>query len=491
MTPPTRWWQTEVRVRALPVALLLVNACVYLALSGGTPICFDDCVGYIGLMGKGSIGEYVQAYQSMFRAWFVPVFFSLFGKYTLATASSVALVQTVVLHLSWLLFAWAIAGLFRGWLARVAFVLVGLSMYAQQYYVLNKYLLSDSLAMSTVLWHLSTVVAFDRICARAGRWWSVALLVLTGLCAAGARDANLSLVVLGGAYVAFVHGGLLARRHLLAATLGLILVVVNQLSWARARHIATIPNIVVGFVLPSEPVRQFFVKRGLPASIAERGASFVSQPWCSADIQRIIEYRVAAAIPERELKKASRIYALWLATHPGYVLEHAYEDVECILGQSFGSSGALGPFKSATQDVLFTYPGDKVITIQQGARRLAPSDFVGVKARLWLALAAAAVLGVSLARGRRGYEAPSLLLVLGGLSNAVASYFADLWQTSEMMRHALVGSVLFNVGFVVSCFSVVALLMDRWRSSVGMKGAPGAAAAASGPTSSGGSELVG
>lgn len=475
MTRLHRWITAEARVRALWIALLIVNAIVYLQLSIGSPVCPYDCDSYIELMGRGSLREYLDTAAHMFRSWFVPAFFSLFGKYTLANALTIVLAQTLLLHASWLVFAKAISGLFDGWLARVAFVLVCLSMYAQQYYILNHYLLSDSVAMATALWFLSTAVAFDRVAARIGTWAAVALLVATALFATGARDASMAVVVIGGAYVVAAHRRALALRHVAVALVALALVVGNQAKHARTRHTVNTGNLLVGFVVPTPPVRDFFLARGLPPDLVERGRSFVRQPWCTADLERMQAYRAALeGVSYRDLRRASRTWMLWLATNPGYVLAQAYRDIDCILGQSFGRSAPFHYLWKSTADTSTRPPDGRFPAIQQGTRRLAPSDFVGVRTRFWTTLAAAAVLAASLRRRRRPHVMATLLLVAVGLSNAIAAYFSDLWEPSEMLRHAMLGSILFNVGFLACIVSTIALLLER-RGSAGVRqGAPGA-----------------
>ena len=51
--------------------------------------------------------------------------------------------------------------------------------------------------------------------------------------------------------------------------------------------------------------------------------------------------------------------------------------------------------------------------------------------------------------------AAALFVTYIGMGNAVLSYFADMWEPSEMLRHAAIGAVLFDTG-IVFCFVILA-----------------------------------
>lgn len=219
-------------------------------------------------------------------------------------------------------------------------------------------------------------------------------------------------------------------------------------------------NVLAGYVLPTESVRNYFVDRGFPAGVADRGKGLKAQPWCGVRPQEIERARGAAAVPREAIRDGSLIWARWLLSHPGYVTRQAYRDIDCVLGQSFGNSPVWKPISAPTDVEAFPKPGDQVLTIQTEPIRAAPSDFVPVRARFWVALVAAvSLLGIWVKR-REPHLLMAVFLVSAGLMNAIASYFSDLWEPGEMMRHALVGSVLFNVGFVIVLLSGVQVVVD-------------------------------
>jgi len=448
-----RWiFNRRISINALWAIYVLLNFCIYLNYSIGTPICFDDCQGYIGLMGRPLNGEYVHILRRMFRAWFVPVFFSLFGKYSLASAMSIVLAQTVILYISWIVFATVVARQFEGRLSKVVFLILSLSVYGQHYFVLNAFLLSDSLALSSLLLFLSVCIGFGSLWESAGFGATTGVLLLTALIASGSRDANLLFIVLWGAYVLLRN-----YRHLKSwqngvIVAGLLTICIFQYPHASKRHMVNMKNLMVGFVLPNPAVSSFFVRHGMPASL-DGGATLKPQKWCSADIREMEQRLNRLEISDKQLKQASRIYAWWLLAHPGYVMRQALADRECILGQSVA--------RERTSDALFTHPGDKVTTIQEGVVRLALSDYFGVSERLIAALSISCLFLAIYPVRRSVYMPMCVFLVTSGLADAVSAYFSDLWEPGEMIRHALIGAVIFNVGFLVSAVSLVEFV--RWR----------------------------
>jgi len=439
---------------------ILANYYCYLRLSIGTPICFDDCHDYINLMGSGTYDEFLKNYETVWRPWFLPLFYWLFGNYDLASAANIMLAQTTIQYISWIIFAKVVSGLFTGKTARIVFLAVSLSAYIQQYYVFNKFLKSDSMALALVLLLFSLVFGFDKLIRKIGFWWGLLLLALCALFAAGTRDSIVMLVILGMAYVILLNRNLLKRWQILLVFLCLTAVSVNQVIHFRERQSYTTSHIIAGFVLPDPEIRKNFTDMGMPETIG-LGFHLNSQPWCSANYQQILGGLYAMKIPMDFIKKAPNLYMRWLLSHPFYILKQSYNDLDCILGQSFTESPSFHFGKYPTSEVSFPRPGEKVITIQQGLSRISPSDFLGIRTKLVLAALCSAFLLIVLFKRRDAYISAPLFLVFSGVLNAVASYFSDLWEPSEMLRHAFIGSILFNVGVMISAISVVYFFICR------------------------------
>ncbi len=443
------WW----------LIFIALNFFVYLNYSIGTPICFDDCLSYTELMGKGSLTRYITTWHSMWRPWFVPVFFSFFGEYSLSSALSINIAQTIILFISWTIFAASIAQQFSGRFAKITFVILSLSIYAQQYYILNRYLLSDSLALSTLLFFLSIVISFSQLRKKIGIKNAICLLLITALIATGSRDANVMFALLGTIYILFFNYKTITRLQLLTIIVAIAIICINQMNHASYRHYLNVKHVLAGFVLPHPAVADFFITRGMPANL-NKGIDLKPQEWCTVNYPQINENARLANIPDKYIYRASKIYALWLLSHPIYVMQQAFNDRDCILGQSYATSPSLLMMGAQTEEASYIRPGEKATAIQQGIIRIAPADFFDPKIKMMIALSLSVLFIFLYALKKNNYLAVSVFLIVSGFLNAVSSYFADMWSPSEMLRHAFIGSIIFNVGFVVSIIAAIAFLFS-------------------------------
>ena len=192
---------------------IVVAFFVYELSSIGSPACFGDCFEYIALM-QESGPEFFHTMLTMFRPWAVPTFFSLFGAFEISSAARIVLAQTYIAFLSWLLFAYACQGMFATRALKfVGFVLLSSLMFGQGYYHFNQFLLSDSLAMSSVLMQYALVFLFPRFanfCEKVdhGRTYIVLYLAVIFIVTAfemATRDANIMLGLSGVAFLLFAN----------------------------------------------------------------------------------------------------------------------------------------------------------------------------------------------------------------------------------------------------------------------------------------------
>jgi hypothetical protein len=157
-------------------------------------------------------------------------------------------------------------------------------------------------------------------------------------------------------------------------------------------------------------------------------------------------------LDERELRKISITYYKWLISHPSFLILQGWKDRQCIIGQSFlrANNPAWASMAQATVDSEIITPGSRIATIQQGASIPGPLDYIQTDVKIiaipLLFLASFVVFTIN--------KNPNLmigsLISLFGASNAIASYFSDLWEPSEMLRHALMGATIFDLGITVS-----------------------------------------
>jgi hypothetical protein len=437
---------------------------VYLALSLGTPICFDDCWGYLALMGKHG-AEYRDTFASMYRPWAVPVFYALFGTFDTLTAQHLVVAQTGLAFGAWgLLAAVALRGFERRTRA-LAFPVLLLMAFSQGYYVFNHYLLSDSLALTAAVVFASFVLGARELAAWCWRSPTRGLepaflathAVLAALCL-GTRDANLSVVLLGSGLV--VVG---CRKIVRPWQLAVLLLVVGcevALSSDAGRHRRTdaMADLMAGAILPDPGMREFFAQRGMPPELVELGKTFQGWPLDAFDVaQGTRQKEQLSAVGSAYLPQAFPTYLAYLALHPGYLGTNLVKYRRLILdpfwGQDVFSSAQPPDVRHAIQ------PGDAVVTISSlgsTPRRIALADHVPLD--LKLALMALYALAVAVLRARNPLAWAPVAFAVVGASNAAAGFFFCLWGRSEMIRHAFLGSVLFNVGFTLAVLVVAQTL---------------------------------
>ena len=164
-----------------------------------TPICFDDCKDYVALMGDSILsGSYWQILMRPHRPVSIPIIYSLFGSPTPEVALNVVRFQIILSFLAWTTFSLSVASLADGPVARgVIFVVTSTGMFARGYYHFNQYLLSDSIALSSLLLWFAILVRGQNCVA----WLAaksaviralglVAFIVLTGL-VSNTRDTHI------------------------------------------------------------------------------------------------------------------------------------------------------------------------------------------------------------------------------------------------------------------------------------------------------------
>jgi hypothetical protein len=429
-------------------AVLALAFCVYAASSRGAPVCTGDCVTYIALMNMRG-RDFHQTLLSMLwpwaipavkpwgalmlRPWAVPLFFSMFGKFTALSASRIALAQTVVAFLAWTLFGFSCLTFVRNKPFRpIFFIGVASLMFGQGYQHFNRYMGSDSLALSSVLVQFSLCLLFSRV----ARWCSgwrhgpyvlaayVAALVLVSAFEMATRDANIPLALVGVAFI-LIDGsyGVQSEFRLLTILLVMAVAVPTSVS-ARVRHVWNAENILAGAVLPNPDMRSFFIQRGLNPEL--QGAAAKLQP---QDLAHVDIYKIMAE--EQEYQKLYRpfvhnvdgVYAQYLALHPGYVLDNSARHLAVIFDQTFESSEKLRPATTFSLSLadhipLFAFPILVLLyLVQRDLRR------------------------------NVGYW-PALLALIGA-ADAVLGFFGDVWDVADMSRHALIGSVLLRTGAVL------------------------------------------
>ncbi|HJW91988.1 MAG TPA: hypothetical protein VJ901_00080 [Thermoanaerobaculia bacterium] len=444
---------------------IIALAAVYFPAHSFVPTCFDDCLGYIPLMGVPLFSpRYWLVAQTMFRGFSVPIIYSFFGELHQHSAYAVIVFQALVGFLSWIAFAIAVAGLVSGRRTRwLLFMLIASAMFSRGYLAFDDRFLSDSLALSLMLLWLAIVVnpfpLLDFARRRLGRAGLVAFLVLFAVAtamAASARDANVLLLVCCIPLVVLR----LWKRELptsIAVSMIAIIVLIGAMQWRSAaeRNGLNMADIIGGVVLPDAERKAFFVARGMPESIASittpRALAGRTLGQIIDDRQLVIEqigllkYVIMRLDPGFARHHARSIWASYLSRHPKYVLGNIAESWAVMFDQWYDGRPSLAAG----------------VSIFEVSKLLWIADWIDVR---FLIVISIVLLLATLATVRAGRSDLLLqlgvILALGGSANAVISFHGDCWEVAEMARHAWIGSTFLRLGAAVICFRAVSLLAD-------------------------------
>jgi hypothetical protein len=444
------------------VAFGSVLLLLYFIASLGTPVCFSDCIDYTLLMGLSG-AAYLQMLQEIFRPWAVPTLFSLFGPYSIESASRIVFVQTWLAFFSWVLFAYACRSLLTTQALRIiGFVVLSLLMFGQGYYHLNQYILSDSLALSSVLVQWSLVLLFPAFAAwaRARRLPQSVNLYLAAFVAVSAfematRDANIMIALAALAFLLWLNVGV--RRSAALLIVGLALV---QSYSAGRRHHVNADNILAGAVLPNEEMRNYFLDHGMPASFAALGSNIRPRDLDDIDIDELratlAKIKQLPSTPEEKefMNKIDSVYARYLVTHPAYVLGNVWRHWPLI----FSFAVERDPRRLASND--------NAAPLRLG---VSPPYLAGGSVDISVADYFPPAVGVALFAGcfalpflrRDKFAYLPILFALVGAGNAVLSFFGDVWERSEMTRHAAIGSVMLRCGLTLCALMLLDLAPRR------------------------------
>jgi hypothetical protein len=427
----------------------------YLIASAGTPMCFSDCGGYVYLMGKNpfTADYWARFFEPGSRPWFIPFFYSIFGKYSLATALKLTILQTAIAFICWIYISYEASRLFT--YKGLAFCMFLTLSFGQQYYLFNKYLLSDSLALSSVCLLIALAIRFTRTQKLLPR--SVAISLLACAICLGTRDSN-KIIVAAALFAIFVSGykgGYKINASIFVAC-G-ILMILLQAPFAKERQKQNMANVLSGHVLPSEPASEFFLRHGMPRALSDKSKEFEFQEYHSVDIQKMAGYRDIVLRSEQGfLKSAGSIYVLYMLDNFDYYIISAFKNRDLILGQRWNKN-SLGGYGSLGYEVFWPDPGIKLPPISMKGLSISPADAVGTD--LKLAVAAIVVILALFFKCKKILIFAAVGVV--GLGTAVISFYMDLWELGEMVRHAFIGAVLFNFGFLGMVLAAIAQFSGR------------------------------
>lgn len=436
------------------IFLLFAN---YMRVSIGTPFCFDDCHEYISAMGvpwKGLLHQLVVTW----RSWAVPAFFWWFGPYDLRTAQEIVVTQSIMYFMAWVFFAYSVSlWLARTFLGRViGFVLLCPFVYVKGYYHFNQLLLSDSFALSMVLVTFSLCLQFSLYIRSRGSLFGifaplyVIAIVCSGALMVGARDSSILLGFCCAFFVMVVNwGDVSSRWYRLAACVLLLGVGGVQAHWAAKRHLVNAENILVGFALANPEARSFFLAHGMPPEVAEGSETFIQQPWSAVNVQQMLEYRQRVEKNSQFqsfMPQFDKIYSKYVLSHPMDYVKWSVKNTKTIFVDNFQfphkSSAIFPKFDTEIPPIIGR---DIRLPFVDSSRGLILCGFVFFLYLVCLGFRRVSVL-------------PLCIVVVGALS-ALSGFWGDLWECSEMMRHAAIGSIIVRVGFALALITMLDMLI--------------------------------
>jgi hypothetical protein len=220
--------------------------------------------------------------------------------------------------------------------------------------------------------------------------------------------------------------------------------------FASARHVTNEANILVGLVLPNPKIRSYFVERGMPPALAAAGNGMTSQDLGQADIATMTDdRRILHDIAPDFIPKVDPIYTRYLLSHPNYLIENTVKYRDIIFGQNWISS-------TVEDHPNFTKPGTPVPVTVADSIDISAMDYIPIY--VCIAAFGAQIVQALVRAGRACHVIPAFVLAVG-FSNAVLGFFGDLWERSEMTRHAFIGSVLLRIGLVLAVLFLLDGLM--------------------------------
>ena len=432
---------------------LFVIFFLYLSVSLGTPICSGDCSGYIELMGLDWKAYLPKAYH-IYRGWGIPAFYSLFGSYSLYSASNIVLAQTTLLFLAWVFFAYSCQTLIANHIMKaVTFVAVTSLMFGQGYYRLNQFLLSDTMGLASVLTQLALCVLLPVKIKEYRQAPNgnpaiiihVVALVLVSAFEMATRDANISLAIAGMFFAFFYSWKEFDNKKLRnIAVIVFVVLALAQVISANNRHRQAAKDILAAVVLPNEEIRNFFLDHGMPPELAEAGKIMPPQDLGNINSdETMASRRIVAAINKNYPRKASKLYALYLIAHPMYVVTNTLKYEDLIFEQNY-----LSEYPTSASDQTMVGLDEKAPFIMPPLLDLSLADYIPMGGKLVVILVYAAVCVWRLRHLNVWMMLPLLIAGLGA-GNAIMGFFGEAWQRNEMLRHAFIGSVIFRIGCVL------------------------------------------
>ena len=446
----------------------------YLLISIGTPICFADGTEYITLMDKNVFSRaYWEEMQLMYRSWLVPVVFSVFGNADFIAGMKIVIFQTLVQFYAWMFLLQQVKRLIK--INSLLFeILAPTVVFLGGYQQWNKYLLSDSLGLSVVLIFVAMSIRVLRKLDYPDRQSLVYLIklvapiLLLGWMSMSARDTNAFVFMGSVLHLVVVVLGRQSKAFRLSVLVIALAIIGLHFSNASKRSLVAMEHHLVGTVLPTENIRLYFLKHGMPSEISKIGESFELQPPRTVDISKMFIYMDEYRRTDPERRFASNMAPIWyqyLLLHPQHVIMNSAKNLDLIYGQFWGK-GALGGMSNSGRERIHSRPGEFVPIIAERPFKISFVDYFSWQLKLLLVLVAIPAGLYFQKKGNLGEGYLATIAILGFVVSCVG-FLGEHWELGEMIRHS-------SIGFMLSCMALKILiliyLIKAHRYVVGLKG---------------------
>jgi hypothetical protein len=281
--------------------------------------------------------------------------------------------------------------------------------------------------------------------------------------AASSRDANIFLIVFGLPILIFrfrysqevIYGVTFRRLAILMVT---VILSVALIQWhaASRRNQLNMANILTGVVLTDSGRLEYFLQRGMPVVLSEIDLGEALNN--ANSLREITDNRPLVLGPflvvrdkVRRLGKeflrvdARQIYAGYLLTHPEYVAENLVASWSVMFEQ--GDPGVW--------DLSGEVPLHRLLA------SLSAIDIATTRTSLIVSLSVLAVFLAFVPATRRDFVLQlGVVLAIAGFLNALIGFHGDLWELSEMARHAYLGSLFVKLGTTIILLRAISLLIQ-------------------------------
>jgi hypothetical protein len=370
------------------------------------------------------------------RPPFIPLIIKLVG-----SGRGFVLVQSAVSALAWGGLVWALRGYLRRSFTVVAAVVLFLFALSEPLTLWNNAILSESLALSSLVLLLASVL---HAC-RSTTWWRISMVVLCGVLVASSRDTGISCVIFTGVVALGVSlvlwrrvgwRGWARRVGVLAGALLIVAGVGSAGVYSSHRSVANLDDVFTARVFSYPERVTWFGAHGMPCIRTLRGVAPARYGRVVIVPLGSLPYGCSTRLMAWIVRDGAVAYSLYLLEHPWYTITEPFAQPRLAYNYAQGDLyfyASAGRLNAPTAGIF--WPGVKWLSFP-----LLLSGLLLVKTAWW---------------GRRG--TPGLLVALGfsgsGVVTMLLAWHGDAQETTRHVLEGLAGlRIELLVGFLLLIF---------------------------------------